>query len=938
MKNWFKCILILLLVFSVFSGSLLIYGVGDEEENPQTSETSEASDTVEAPANTEEVDNTNKPVENNQGASESLEGFTQVSSKDDAKENLDLYFNKEEISFKVAQNDSEGNILKVWSSQLSLDDLGLKLPKVMDKPGEDASKELKDEYEAQKSAYDAARSKINTFDKQSMSLFVFTYVNLGDTIDVLETRTWSFELDKILRDYTETGTGVSFKVEFPSINVTIPLIVEVSGQELNVRIPVGGLYENTEGGLVVREKTEVVEASMNQISDLIVDASRQIKGKLDAETDKINRSRVESALNSLNRNLSVLRTALITGRGKSVDTASVEKEIASLYVKFERDDFYNIYGSKLEENVNKIVELANECLEAFKVFSQQISNGLYSIQVAPFLGSGTIKEDGYVFYPDGAGAISRFNVPHPMSLGVFESDIYKEQVLSFISLFEWYSDSCKYPVFGVNKGEYGFVGIIDEGDCDASIRYTPGNTDYVLGRVQAQFYFRRKIKYFRNNGPVDIYDINRIEYDRNIKYIFLKGKDSGYSGMANAFRDYLKEENKLNDAIKDGEKMPVEVSFLMGLNKKGIFGTSTLVLTSYEDVQNMLERLRNDGVEGRIYSTLYNWAKKKDVYPNRLDVDNALGGKKGLTSLTSYAKNNNAVVSLDFNPVYASREEATSEEINKHYMKDSILMPLEYKESGFSRAYFSPKYIKEQYFAKSIDKLNGYGANSATVSAIGSTVYYDYVAKGEVISRKDTADIFAGLLEYANDKLGYSSVFGGNMYLWKSADRITNIPLSDDEYFFADESVPFLQMVLHGNIGYSGSYPYNVLFSPKKQTLEYIEYGIMPSFLLTQESIAVMEEANNSWAWDNLYTTDIDTWYDDLIKVYNEFEGAIGDLWDKEIVHHEQIQKDVKRIEYSCGSIVYVNYNDKNVEFVDPYTNASVNIDSESYYIARKGE
>ena len=246
--------------------------------------------------------------------------------------------------------------------------------------------------------------------------------------------------------------------------------------------------------------------------------------------------------------------------------------------------------------------------------------------------------------------------------------------------------------------------------------------------------------------------------------------------------------------------------------------------------------------------------------------------------------------------------------------------------------------MKEKYASKIISKLKDYGANCAQLNAIGTYLYYDHSSYYNTItSRGDTAQIFAEIAKLSNEELGYSSVSGANMFMWKYASRIDSMPLSDTEYLFSDESVPFLQMVLHGSIPYSGGVPYNVMYDDSKQKLEYIEFGCMPYFFLTEmEASEISTSYEATWDYDWLYSSDLATWYDDVLSVYQTFSNDVGYLWSEQIVHHAQLQPGVKRVEYSDGSVIYINYNGEAVTFNDPVMGDEVTVEAQNY-VVRKG-
>lgn len=998
-KKWLTCFVALLLVFSMTLTSLVVYA--DEENNEPVS--GEEGATGEENGSEEGSSNGGNALPNNNGASDSLEGFELVSSGNDAPENLDLYFYEKELAFKVAQKDASGNIVKVWSSQLLPQDLGVD-PNMPVKYVEEKDKELdpnaptsedykninkqickaegkvesnytsaswqnmvdalaaakatwtegtaKEEINAAEKNLSSAikaleksplRSSLFSYDKQSLSLFVINYVNLGNTVTTTQFTTTSFEQEKqLVGDVVKTGSGVSFKVHFPALNITIPLTVEVDGQELNVTVPQDGFYENLEGAETVQEATQNVESLIEQINDYIEKTRKLIKNDVQKDKDLTKEQREKrindagNYLGQITTTLNLVKEATVTGVEKSANIDSLREMIIGLPIRFGREGYFDIEG--VEENTEKIVELTNKCIENYGIIAAEIACGIYSLKVMPFMGSATITEKGYVFYPDGAGAISYFDTPHPALLGHYEQPVYMDHIFNLDYMWnDTTSNASMYPVWGVNKGDYGFVAIIEEGDVDANIEYWAGNEDYVLNRIFSSFMLRRKAMFMRGSGnsTFESYEIKRIEHDRKIKYLFL-ADEADYSAMANAYRSYLKENDMLNQAIAEGEEMPLAVDFLGGIKMQEVLWESTIPMTTYEQILAELEKLKADGVTTKIYSNLYDWTKQA-YNPNPLNADGTLGGTEALTALTKYASENNVVLGLAVNPVWAQKDYATGDEMNKFFVRDATTLLVNYNNRTYV---YSPAYIREKYASKIISKLETYGANCAQLNAIGYYLYYDYsIYYDTTTSRGDTAEIFAEIAKLSNEKLGNSSVSGANMFMWKYASRIDSMPLSDLAYLYSDESVPFLQMVLHGSIPYSGSVPYNVMYDDVKQKLEYIEYGCMPYFFLTEaEASEISSSWEATWSYDWLYSSDIATWHNTVISVYKEFSNNVGYLWSENIVHHMQIVDGVKRVEYSDGSVIYVNYNENDVTFADPISSEVVEIKGQSYEVRRGAE
>lgn len=826
-------------------------------------------------------------------------GFEKVAST----ESLDLYFDKEEIAIRLDVKDASGNVTKKWRSQLS--------PKNF---------HIDENFDG---------SSLSDYDKRSMSFIQMDYINLNKS-DSKKVTTTSFSEQPKLVDYEKTGAGIKFRIFFDKLNIKVPISIEIVNDEMDVRVPKEEFYENTEGMILVNEAKKLIQDSISEIQVITSDFRKEIN-KIKTSGNSLEDMKKNLVLNNLNKlyaDVLDLSNSALGNQYTDLEPDSLRSTIADID-KYSSDDF--------TEQTNKLSELIEICIEQFEVMKTNTAYGVINLTVMPYFGYGTEESDGYVFYPDGSGAISYYDVQHPRYVGNYSQFIYHEHSLNLIKLKTWgYNDEyATLPVYGVKQGNNGFVSIITDGDYDATINYWPRTTDYSLSRVFSTYIYRREVRYINNNASAStMYEGERLDYTRNTKYVFLIEDDANYSGMARAYRNYLNGDNNnqeqlLNKAIQEGEKMPFAVDFMMGVKPAySSLANSTIEMTTYEQAQNALQSFRNDGIDGKIYTNLYGWTKATayQKYPDPLKVNKDLGGEEGLMNLTSYAKDNNIQMSLGFDPVQGYRSDLSWGDLSNNVATDTVDVPIE----GYSWYLFSPKYIQNRFAEKQVDILNGYGANSANLSTIGHILYYDFNEEygGD---RSFTAESFRNTVQMANDKLGGSSVDVGNAYILKNATKINKVSDEDNGYFFNDETVPFYQMIVHGSIPYSST-PYNLLYDEARQKLQFIENGSMPYFFLTYESADKLRDTN-IMRKDNLYTSELENWYDKAVEVYKEFDENFSNTWDETIDNHEVIANNVKKVTYSDGTVIYLNYNNKKVENID----GGITLEPVSYKVVEGG-
>ncbi|MBR6637401.1 MAG: hypothetical protein IKK96_00935, partial [Lachnospiraceae bacterium] len=122
---------------------------------------------------------------------------------------------------------------------------------------------------------------------------------------------------------------------------------------------------------------------------------------------------------------------------------------------------------------------------------------------------------------------------------------------------------------------------------------------------------------------------------------------------------------------------------------------------------------------------------------------------------------------------------------------------------------------------------------------------------------------------------------------------------------------PFTQMVISGLIPYaSGTYETgNLTYDLDVQKLEWIEFGALPYFYLTYENALKLKDTGYNF----LFTSTYSYWKDRVVETYKEFNENFGDTYGEQMVSHEVLAQDVKRVEYSNGKIIYLNYSPEEV-------------------------
>ena len=143
---------------------------------------------------------------------------------------------------------------------------------------------------------------------------------------------------------------------------------------------------------------------------------------------------------------------------------------------------------------------------------------------------------------------------------------------------------------------------------------------------------------------------------------------------------------------------------------------------------------------------------------------------------------------------------------------------------------------------------------------------------------------------------------GGNAYVLPYANHILDIPTESSNFLRASESVPFVSMVLHGYVNYTGG-ALNMEGDVQYSLLKAIENGASLYFVLSYQNTNALKESDT---YNKFYSVAYDVWKDDMIKYYDIVNEALRDLQTTQIVDHVFMEalRSVEKDETEGGSSV----------------------------------
>jgi hypothetical protein len=555
-----------------------------------------------------------------------------------------------------------------------------------------------------------------------------------------------------------------------------------------------------------------------------------------------------------------------------------------------------------------------------------------NIYIFPLLGNTRLGEtDGYMFVPDGNGALiylddkeGRFDSGYVQKVYGSDVGVGESYVLSLLwDKYETHNDpeTILAPVFGMVHTEkgLGYLAVIESGDEEASIYATPNGAYSDYNWVTASF--RKCTTYVQptsNSGGSVTKVTDRIKYDISIRYFFVDGDDANYAGLAKSYRNYLLEKGELT--LNEEDDFRVRLDFLGSDVENWMLWKKTDTVTTVDNIEEIYEDLENEGVTD-ILSIYKGWQDGGyyNIPVTSYDVDSSIGGKKELSNLIDECDEKN----IDFY-LYVDGVRANPETANTTFDTVKKMDKRLYQESTHQNVYDTFVYWTPQKTVENMEKLvksfTKNGVDKVAVSNIGNTLY-TYTMSDTMQTRAVTQYLYEQAIEETSESLDLMLESPIQTY-WQYTNAIIDMPISDSDYIYTDQSVPFLSIALKGIMPMYGEYV-NFEANEKEYFLKLVETGIYPSFYLTYENPSDLIYTNSS----DVYTSQYSVYRSQILSYYEELKYINSLTGGSLIVGHEVTDSGITVVTYDNGVKIYINYSETEA------TTDGVKVDALSYVI-----
>lgn len=544
---------------------------------------------------------------------------------------------------------------------------------------------------------------------------------------------------------------------------------------------------------------------------------------------------------------------------------------------------------------------------------------IHTLNVLEYFGAAGKEDKGYMFLPDGSGTLVELNNDRKLSQPILMPIYGEDSALYVREKFNTIQPN-RLPVFGIKKNDAAFLAVIEEGDGLAWLSADISGRLHEFNTVSPQFMVLPKDEVRLSNNEIMHKTPKQMYRGKlRIRYSFLSGEQSDYSGMAASYRSYLEKKYGMKKLKAEGDT-PFYLELAGGIPKKknflGYAYETVVALTDLKEAAVIVDQLNANQIRNiRLnYKGWFNHGLNHD-YASNIYMERVIGSKREWQTLAEKLQNSGGGFYPDaaFLHVYRdtwgfSPSQDSAQHISRRYAKIFKFDKAAYFRSEFSHYLLSPRKL-ESAVGGFLSDYKQFNPGTISLRDLGSELHSDFRRIGEV-NREDAKRIAAGQLQRIHEQAPDIMVNGGNAYALPFASHVLNVPDRSNEYQLAGESIPFNQMVLHGYVDFAGK-PYNLADDQdvRINMLRSLETGGSVYFNWFYENPSVLKETQ----FNHLYSSHYKQWLDEAVEAYEQVNAVLKKVRGQSITEHQKLADRVFKTQYENGLSVIVNYGSKPV-------------------------
>ncbi len=559
---------------------------------------------------------------------------------------------------------------------------------------------------------------------------------------------------------------------------------------------------------------------------------------------------------------------------------------------------------------------------------------LMSVSVMPYFGCAEYTDDGYIFVPDGSGALID-NDFTALDGGVkyYSTYVYGRDATLNVATKLGHTEPTTMPTFGTKAGDKAWVGIIESGEAVSMVKAVSARESFPYTQSYCEFMYN-KSDVFQSKTSWNIKDYRQTALEptdlenATVRFYSLAGDDADYVGMAKSYRKFLVEKGTGSDVSAD---LPFFAEVIGAFQKTesvvGFVTDVTKAATTYKQAQNIVKSLSELGVKN-VNIRYTGWMKDgtETSIITAAKHESKLGSKQDLIDLNNIVEAQGGTTFLDaeFVEMYKTKLGWSANKFAVRNILNNHAQQFVYKRNtGMPIEDYAYYLCRPDFFNTQVDNLfknfGAYTAKGVSTGTLGNSNYSDLNNANEDF--RDAQQVNTALvnaLASIESKLGEQGkvmVTTGNNAMLPHADVIVGAPMYNNGYEMTYTDVPFQQIALHGLVTYTET-AHNLCNDQQSQLLRQLETGTVPYYLFTEEDSSVFLNTRLNY----IYSSQFDTWKDTAAADYKTLSGVLNGYCDKEITDHVIINKNVRATVYGDDKVVIVNYG------ADSYTVGDVEV------------
>ncbi|MDC3416866.1 DUF5696 domain-containing protein [Aquibacillus salsiterrae] len=562
-------------------------------------------------------------------------------------------------------------------------------------------------------------------------------------------------------------------------------------------------------------------------------------------------------------------------------------------------------GIVVEIPQDKIVENSDK----FKV------SGFY---VYPFLGYSKLdNRDGYMFIPDGSGALiyledndGKYKQPYSEMVYGNNPGVDESYVLSLFHRMNPFNETEKIlaPVFGMvqTDTQMGYLGIIEEGQYSAKIEAYPNGAILPYNWITSKFIYRQVYNQptSKDSGTMVVRQKSKNDFNIKVRYQFVSKDEADYVGLAQVYRDYLLETDQI---VEQEDQFKARVDLFGADVENGLIFKKDVPMTTFAQASSIYGDLQENGVDQilSIYKGWQNGGYYAGLPIQSFDPESSLDDEMELKELLNESKERNIDLFLYHDALRINMEELgnTRYKVMKKFNKRT------YEEGVYGKAYQYLNYLNPESTVEILkeveDTYKNNGTENVMISGISNKLF-SYSERSKEFDRIATKERYESIIsEYdQNFNLMLEQPFS---YLWKYSNAIIDLPTQSSDYIFTDEDIPFIALTLKGIVPMYAEY-INFQANQVEFFLKMVEQGLNPSFYITNEDPADLLNTNSSDIYSSKYER-----YKKMIQDYYGKLKQVNEVTEDSVIEDYVRTNGVTKVSYSNGATIYVNYQENDV-------------------------